>query len=63
MTAEQRELIQRSFAQVLPIADSVAKLFYDRLFEIEPSLRPLFRGDLYEQGKALMGMLKLVVVA
>jgi hemoglobin-like flavoprotein len=61
MTPEQIVLIQTSFAQVLPIADAAAALFYQRLFELDPSLRPLFNGDMAEQGRKLMTMLKLVV--
>ena len=33
MTPQQIKLVQQSFAQVKPIADMAAKLFYDRLFE------------------------------
>jgi hemoglobin-like flavoprotein len=60
-TPEQVALVRASFAQVLPIADAAAALFYDRLFALDPSLRPLFRGDLRAQGRALMGMLRVAV--
>jgi len=46
---------------VLPIADTAAALFYARLFELDPALRPMFRGDMHEQGRKLMAMLKMVV--
>jgi hemoglobin-like flavoprotein len=61
MNATQIELVQSSFSQVLPIADDAAALFYGRLFELDPSLRPLFRGDMKEQGKKLMTMIAVVV--
>jgi len=61
MTPEQKELVQNSFEQVLPIADVAAELFYGRLFELDPSLRHLFRGDMKEQGRALMAMIKVAV--
>ena len=61
MTPEQKELVQNSFEQVLPIADVAAELFYERLFELDPSLRHLFRGDMKEQGRALMAMIKVAV--
>jgi hemoglobin-like flavoprotein len=61
MTPEQKTLVQKSFQQVLPIADVAAELFYGRLFELDPSLRHLFRGDLKEQGRALMSMIKVAV--
>jgi hemoglobin-like flavoprotein len=62
MTPEQIKLIQTSFERVLPIADTAAELFYNRLFELDPALRPLFRGDLREQGRKLMTMIRFVVV-
>lgn len=61
MTPEQIKLVQASFALVLPIADTAAALFYGRLFELDPSLKPLFRGDMSEQGRKLMTMIRVVV--
>ena len=62
MNQKQIALVQASFAEVVPIADTAAALFYDRLFELDPSLRAMFRGDMKEQGKKLMDMLAVVVV-
>src|SRR5262249_10794692 len=61
MNTNQKELVQTSFAQVLPIAETAAALFYRRLFELDPSLRPLFKGDLKEQGRKLMDMIRRAV--
>ena len=61
MNLKQKELVQSSFAMVVPIADTAADLFYDRLFELDPALRPLFKGDLKEQKKKLMQMLGAAV--
>jgi nitric oxide dioxygenase len=61
MTPEQVALVRTSFAEVAPIADEAAALFYDRLFRLDPALRPLFRTDLHAQGRALMGMLRVAV--
>jgi hemoglobin-like flavoprotein len=61
MTAEQKLLVQKTFAKVVPIADTAASLFYGRLFEIDPALRPLFKGDLVEQGRKLMQMIGVAV--
>ena len=44
-----------------PIADTAAGLFYARLFELDPALRPLFRGDLQQQGRKLMAALGMTV--
>lgn len=61
MTPEQIDLVQSSFAKVAPIADAAAKIFYARLFEIAPQVKPLFRTELVEQGKKLMTTLAVVV--
>lgn len=57
----QVELVQSSFAKVKPIADRTAELFYQRLFELSPSLRHLFQGDMKEQERKLMHTLALAV--
>lgn len=62
MRPEQIEQVQESFRGVLPIQDKAAALFYDRLFELDPSLRPLFaHADMAAQGEKLMGALCFVV--
>jgi hemoglobin-like flavoprotein len=61
MTNDQKILVQSSFGKVAPIADVAATLFYTRLFELDPSLRRLFRGALDEQGRKLMQMLGVAV--
>lgn len=61
MSPQKKRLVQASFEQVLPIADSVAALFYTRLFELDPGLRFLFNAGIQEQGHKYMAMLHLVV--
>lgn len=61
METHQIQIVQQSFALVEPIAPTAARLFYSRLFELDPSLRPLFKSDLATQGEKLMSTLKLVV--
>ncbi len=61
MTPQQIDLVQSSFAKVAPNADAVAALFYNRLFEIAPELRPLFKGDMASQGAKLMAALAVAV--
>jgi hemoglobin-like flavoprotein len=63
MTPSDITLVKNSFRQVVPIADQAAALFYARLFELDPSLRPLFRGDMQEQGRKLMAMIATAVAA
>jgi hemoglobin-like flavoprotein len=61
MTPQQIQLVQNSFSLVQPIADTAATIFYDRLFVLDPSLRPMFKGDMKEQRKKLMAAITLVV--
>ena len=61
MTPEQVELIKSSWAQVVPISDKAAELFYGKLFELDPSVKSLFNGDMVEQGKKLMKMVGTAV--
>ena len=61
LTAAQKTLVQESFAIITPIADDAAALFYTRLFELDPSLRQMFREDMTEQRRKLMQMLTAAV--
>lgn len=62
MTPESRQIVQQTWQSVLPIADTAAALFYGRLFELDPSLRPMFaKSDMKEQGKKLMQMIAVAV--
>jgi nitric oxide dioxygenase len=63
MTSTDVALVQNSFRKLVPIADQAAALFYARLFELDPELRPLFRGNLHEQGRKLMSMIAAAVSA
>ncbi len=61
MEANQIALVQDTFKLVVPIKETAAELFYNRLFELEPSVRPMFPEDVTEQGKKLMAALGTVV--
>ena len=62
MTPNQINLIRTSWGRVEPIADTAAGLFYGRLFELDPTSRPLFaHADIAKQGKVLMQTLTVVV--
>ena len=60
-TETQIALVQQTFAAIAPIADDAASLFYHRLFEMDPSLQRLFKGDMAEQRRKLMQMLTAAV--
>lgn len=61
MTPEQKQLVRDSWAKVLPIKEQAAELFYGRLFEVYPEVKPYFKGDMKEQGQKLMAMLNTAV--
>ena len=49
MTPEQITLVQSSFERLGPDLPAMTALFYQELFERDPSLRPLFTTDMREQ--------------
>src|SRR3978361_1040256 len=61
MTPDQVKLVQDSFAKVVPISETAAVLFYDRLFEVAPSVKAMFPADMTEQRKKLLMRLAAVV--
>lgn len=61
VSANQKRLVQESFALVEPIAEQVAEQFFKKLFELDPALRPLFTSDIAEQGRKLMATMALAV--
>ena len=63
MNGEQVRLVQESFKKVVPIADAAAALFYGRLFDLDPTLESLFKGDMVEQGRKLMQMIGMAVIS
>ena len=54
-------LVQESFAKVAPITEAAAEIFYADLFATAPEVRPLFKGNMNEQGMKLMATLGIVV--
>ena len=61
MKAEQLKLVLASLEVIQPIADQIAKSFYQHLFEIAPQTKKLFTGDMERQGTMLMTSLSLAV--
>ena len=62
MSPEQKMLVKQTWQQVVPIADTAARLFYDRPFETDPTARALFNAtDLTEQRRKLIQALTTVV--
>jgi hemoglobin-like flavoprotein len=63
VTPEQIQRVRSSFAKMAGSQGRAGALFYRRLFELEPGLRPLFRGDMKAQGARLMASLRDLVGA
>ena len=61
MTHEDILLVQLSWRKVLPNKNAAADLFYLKLFGLDPGLRPLFTGDMEQQGAKLMQMITAAV--
>jgi hemoglobin-like flavoprotein len=61
MNAQKIALVQNTFDKVEPIAQQTGELFYQRLFEMDPTIRPLFKGDIKTQALMLMTVIGLAV--
>lgn len=61
VTQQQKALVESTWENVRPISDKAAELFYGKLFELEPSVKPLFKTDLQSQGVKLMKTIGLAV--
>jgi hemoglobin-like flavoprotein len=61
MTGEQINLVKKSFEKIEPISEQAAALFYAKLFDLNPNLRPLFKGNMKEQGRKLMQVIGYAV--
>jgi nitric oxide dioxygenase len=61
ITAQQIELVQSSFQQVLPIAELAGELLYGRIFVLAPETRALFDEDIRPQARRLMAAVKIAV--
>ena len=61
MNAAQQELVRTTLARLAVMPEVAGALFYERLFEVSPSFRPLFKNDMRIQGIKLMTMLAMVV--
>jgi hemoglobin-like flavoprotein len=57
MTPRQIHLVRTSFATLVPIAPQAAALFYRHLFQADPAIAPMFKGDMAQQGQRLMQMI------
>ena len=61
MDTKNIQLLKRTFRKIEPIAQQTGELFYGHLFEVDPSIRPLFKGDMTAQAKMLMTVIGLTI--
>ena len=61
MSPQQKYLIRKSFAQLEDYGNIAALVFYRRLFELDPALRPLFKNNIEEQAAKLTEMLGALI--
>ena len=61
MNAAQQEIVRTTFAKLAVMPEVAGALFYQRLFDLNPEVRPLFKNDMRIQGVKLMTMLAMVV--
>ena len=61
ISKEDIDLVQHSFMRIEPLSMVVGRTFYERLFETNPEIKPLFKGDLESQGEQLMDMIGTAV--
>lgn len=63
MTPKQIALVRDTFAPLARQARRAGAFFYDRLFALDPSLRPLFPDDVQRQGEKFVETLGLMIRA
>ncbi len=61
LSARERQLVQSSFAKLEPIAMVVARTLFEKLFELDPALKALFKRNMEELGDDFMVALKRAV--
>lgn len=54
-------IVQQTYAEASADQETAAALFYNRLFELDPTLRALFMHDIEQQGAKLILTLRLAV--
>ena len=63
MTERQKGLIRGSLDSINEFSGAVVRLFYGRLFEIAPHVRPMFKTEIGEQSRRLGEMLNMIAGA
>jgi hemoglobin-like flavoprotein len=61
MTKEQIELVEGSWDFIILNTNEAGNIFYKKLFELDPSLRNLFNGEIEVQSRKLVSLITFVV--
>ncbi|HEV8515284.1 MAG TPA: globin domain-containing protein, partial [Cyclobacteriaceae bacterium] len=61
LTSKQIELVENSWDYVLLHSKETGVDFYKKLFEIDPALRQLFKGEIHGQSQKFVAMITFVV--
>jgi hemoglobin-like flavoprotein len=59
----QKTRLKHSFTKIAQAHETVSTLFYDKLFELAPEVRPLFLSDMADQRVKLMQMLAMMIAS
>lgn len=63
MTSREIALIQNSFRQLVHVSDQAGSIFFARLFELDPTFRLLFQGDLRVQSQQMVQTVRYFVTS
>ena len=61
MTSKQIELVENSWDFIMANTTEAGLIFYNKLFELDPSLRSLFKGDIKSQSQKLISLITFAV--
>ena len=61
MTPKQIKLVEGSWDFVITNTEEAGEIFYGKLFELDPSLRALFKEDIKTQSQKLVSLLTFAV--
>ena len=61
MTPKQIELVENSWDFIIANTTEAGLIFYNKLFELDPSLRELFKGDIKSQSQKLISLITFAV--
>lgn len=61
MSPQQIKLVKETWGFIIAKSDKAGDLFYTRLFEVAPGVKPLFKNDIRLQARKLMAMVTYIV--